>query len=65
MLEYSLIMVTVVVSFAVATDLGIPKSLVQRLNETRDAYSVQLPEHFSANEIGHQAQQFNDQIQLK
>jgi hypothetical protein len=65
MLEYSLIMATVVVAFAVASDIGIPRSITQRLSETQDAYSVKLPEHFSANEIGQQAQKFNDQISLK
>jgi hypothetical protein len=65
MLEYSLIMATVVMSFAVASDLGIPKSIVQRLSETQDAYSIKFPEKFTPAEIGKRAQQFNDQISLK
>ena len=65
MLEYALIMGTVVLSFAVASDIGIPKAIAQRLSETQDAYNVRLPEHFSAKEIGTQAQKFNDQISLK
>jgi hypothetical protein len=65
MIEYALIMATVVMSFALASNIGVTKSVAARLSENQEAYSIRLPDKFTAAEIGKRAQQFNDQISLK
>jgi Flp pilus assembly pilin Flp len=65
MLEYALIAGTVVMSFAVASQLGVTRSIADRMSQSQDAWSIRLPDAFTAKAIHDSAQKFNDQIKLK
>ena len=65
MLEYALISCTVVMSFALASQIGVIRSVADRLNESQDAWNIKLPDEISAPAIHASAQKFNDQIKLK
>jgi len=47
MVEYSLILATVVIAFAVAGQLGLSSAFVQRLNDSQENYQVLLPDSVS------------------
>ena len=64
MLEYALIMATVVVGFAVASRIGASSAFVQRLNEAQSNYSVIIPENLADLQDSLKKDRFNKEITL-
>jgi hypothetical protein len=64
MVEYSLIMATVVVGFAVASRLGVSSAFVNRLNDAQQNYSVIIPEDLSELQDSLKQDRFNREITL-
>jgi len=65
MLEYGLISATVVMSFALASQVGVIKSVADRLSSNVDTWNIRLPETISPSAIHDSAQKFNDQIKIR
>ena len=72
MLEYALISATVVLSFALASQVGVTRSVADRMSESQDAWNIRLwplgpgdSEKISPSTIHARAQGFNDQIKLR
>jgi hypothetical protein len=64
MVEYALIMATVVVGFAVASRIGASSAFVQRLNEAQSNYSVLIPENLDDLQDTVKQDRFNREITL-
>ena len=64
MVEYALIMATVVVGFAVASRIGASNAFVQRLNEAQSNYSVLIPENLDDLQDTVKQDRFNREITL-
>lgn len=66
MLEYSLISATVVMAFALASQMGVSDAFLKTINQAQTTYNIQLlPEELSPEAILKLTKTFNEQLPLQ